>query len=98
MALDAYYAISRELKDAYPADYNDLGKIWDVIKKAAVNTLPLLRHVPYVGPFAEVAERALTKPGYTPARGSRDTISASDLERARAAIATNRRGNKPRRK
>jgi len=31
MALSDYYAISRELKDAYPEDFNSLGKIWDQI-------------------------------------------------------------------
>lgn len=34
VALDHYFQISRELKDAYPADYNDLGKIWKAIKEA----------------------------------------------------------------
>jgi hypothetical protein len=35
VALSTYFAISRELKDAYPADYNDLGKILSVIGDAA---------------------------------------------------------------
>lgn len=41
-ALDVYYLIARELKDAYPADYNDLGKIWDVISIALKSLSPLL--------------------------------------------------------
>ncbi len=41
-ALEAYYLISRELKDGYPADYNDLGKIWDAIKSAASTVAPFL--------------------------------------------------------
>lgn len=48
-ALDSYYAISRELKDAYPADYNDLGKIWDVISSVAKKAAPALSAVPVVG-------------------------------------------------
>jgi hypothetical protein len=39
-AVAAYYAIRRELKDAYPADYNDWAKIWGVIKKVASVVLP----------------------------------------------------------
>lgn len=35
VALGAYYAISRQLKDAYPADYNDLGKIVRTIADVA---------------------------------------------------------------
>lgn len=34
-ALAAYYGISREMKDAYPADYNDAGKIVATIAKVA---------------------------------------------------------------
>lgn len=39
-ALAAYFAIRRELKDAYPADFNDWAKIWGVIKKVASFVLP----------------------------------------------------------
>jgi len=39
-ALAAYFAIRRELKDAYPADYNDLAKIWGAIKRVASVVLP----------------------------------------------------------
>lgn len=41
-ALSAYYAISRELKDAYPADYNDLGKIVRTIADVAGTALSTL--------------------------------------------------------
>jgi len=50
-ALKAYFAIARELKDAYPADYNDLGKIWDVISSAAKAVAPALSMIPGVGPI-----------------------------------------------
>lgn len=46
VALDAYFAIARELKDGYPSDYNDLGKIWDAISAAAKRVLPTLKKVP----------------------------------------------------
>lgn len=39
VALGAYYAISRQLKDAYPADYNDLGKIVRTIADVAGGAL-----------------------------------------------------------
>jgi len=48
-ALTTYYAISRELKDAYPAAYNDLGEMWDAISKAARQVLPFIRMVGPVG-------------------------------------------------
>lgn len=41
-AVDSYFAIARELKDAYPAEYNDFGKLWDVIKGAAKRVSPLI--------------------------------------------------------
>jgi hypothetical protein len=50
-ALDTYFAIARELKDAYPADYNDLGKIWDIISRVGKKVLPVLKVMP--GPIAQ---------------------------------------------
>jgi len=41
-ALNAYSLINRELKDAYPSDFNDLGKLWEVIKSAARAVLPII--------------------------------------------------------
>lgn len=41
-ALKAYFAISRELKDAYPEDYNSLGKILKTIGEAANLVSPAL--------------------------------------------------------
>lgn len=46
IALDNYYKISREMKDAYPADYNDLGKIWGVISSIAKSVSPFLSKAP----------------------------------------------------
>jgi hypothetical protein len=36
-ALEAYYALCLELKDAFPASYNSLESIWDAIKSVASN-------------------------------------------------------------
>lgn len=44
-ALDTYFMLSRELKDAYPADYNDLGRMWDVISGAARTLAPMLNTI-----------------------------------------------------
>jgi len=54
-ALDTYFAISRELKDGYPADYNDLGKIWDAISGALRQIGPALGAIPGWGPVASGA-------------------------------------------
>lgn len=53
-AIAAYFRINRELKDAYPADFNDLGKIWDVIKGAAKVALPALGMMP--GPLGLIGK------------------------------------------
>jgi hypothetical protein len=47
LALDTYFAIARELKDAYPADYNTTGKLGGAIKEA-LKALgpPLLAMIP----------------------------------------------------
>lgn len=93
-ALAAYFAISRELKDAYPADFNDLGKIWDVISSVAKKASPFLGMIPGIGPalsavvpmVAETGDRirAAVSRSRNPTQGS--TASASDLEIARNAI------------
>jgi hypothetical protein len=46
-ALNAYFRISREMKDAYPEDHNSLGKIWEVISRIGKTVLPIL--APFVG-------------------------------------------------
>lgn len=57
LALAAYFAIAREMKDAYPVDHNDLGKIWDVISMVGKSVLPGL--APYLGAFGPAAGAAL---------------------------------------
>lgn len=87
-AVESYFAISRELKDAYPADYNDLGKIWDVISSVAKKAAPALGFVPVVGSMlpgivrSAVAVgdriRQAAKNGSVGTRGS--VASAADVE------------------
>jgi hypothetical protein len=68
-ALEAYFAISRELKDAYPASYNDLGKLWDEISSAARTVLPM---IPALGPLTQSVKL-----------GSEAALLAGDAIRAR---------------
>lgn len=49
LALETYFAIAREMKDAYPADHNDLGKIWDAISSIAKTVSPFLGMIPGIG-------------------------------------------------
>lgn len=87
-AIDNYYRVSRELKDAYPADYNDLGKMWDVVKKAANFVAPVLRLVPG-GSALEAGARlasGLIDPMIAGSKAkSRDGPPAAALERQIAA-------------
>lgn len=59
-ALDCYFAIARELKDGYPSDYNDLGKIWDAISAASKKALPLLKNIPGFGIPSQLIGGAVT--------------------------------------
>lgn len=91
MALDTYFAISRKLKDAYPADYNDLGKIWSVIKTAAKAVLPVLKNVPGIpGLIANGLDTALGM-GEAIQGGYRSLTSAVD-KKASASLANLRKG------
>jgi hypothetical protein len=92
-ALKAYFIIRREMKDAYPADHNDLGKIWDVIKKVVIAASPALRLIPGIGPILPTVARgailagdalgALVKRTSSARTGS--TVSAADVARVRKA-------------
>lgn len=68
VAIDNYFAISRELKDAYPVEYNDKGVILSTISRVANAVSPYLGMIPGVGgilsPIASgvgVAANALDK-------------------------------------
>jgi len=92
VALAAYHRINRELKDAYPVDFNDLGKLWDVIKSAAKVVLPVIGSlgpvgaaVSTVGGSAIAGVEAIRK-ALAPAGSSRgaDQPPAAAVERAQA--------------
>lgn len=46
VAVNTYFQICRQLKDAYPVVYNDFGKLWDIIKGVARTVDPFLGLVP----------------------------------------------------
>jgi hypothetical protein len=59
-ALDTYFRISRELKDAYPADYNDLGRMWDTISRISKRViLPAAALIPGARPIAAAVGTAV---------------------------------------
>jgi len=82
-AIQSYFKINRELKDAYPADYNDLGKIWEVIKGAAESVLPLLH--PSLGPVVNLI-KGIKNPSRK-GRGQRESLPAAQVQRVRDSLA-----------
>lgn len=89
-AIESYFRINRELKDAYPADFNDLGKIWDAISEAANFVLPLIH--PSLGPalkgVGSMARKLLGNPsGKGRNRRGSDLPPAAKQERAAASAA-----------
>lgn len=83
-ALDTYFAIARELKDGYPADYNDLGKIWDAISGVLKQVGPALSVIPGWGPVAASAAKGVVGVGdYV--RRSRASKKASRQSTTRSA-------------
>lgn len=50
IAVDAYFAISSRLNDAYPASYNDWNALWNVIKKVGSFLRPAVQAIPTFGP------------------------------------------------
>lgn len=93
-AISAYFAVARELKDGFPADFNDLGKIWGAIKDAASALRPAIEMIPGWGSTIVGAGKLAGKIGdkivgavqrsSEPSIGS--TASASDREQARALV------------
>jgi len=97
LAVSTYFKVSRELKDAYPADYNDLGKMWDMISAGlkAVNKTNVLQAIPGFGPALQLASHGIVTGGdalrnLSQQRGPRgrqvisgrgSTVSASQKER-----------------
>jgi hypothetical protein len=60
-AVEGYFAIRRQLKDAYPASYNDLGTLWKIIKGVAGFLEPAVSAIPGVGPAAVTIAKAVGK-------------------------------------
>lgn len=93
-AISAYFAIARELKDGFPSDFNDLGKIWSAIKDAASALSPVIEMIPTFGSTivgaGKLAGRLGDKIVGAMQRSSEPTIgstaSASDREEARALV------------
>jgi hypothetical protein len=94
-AIKHYFQIVRGMKDAYPADYNDLGKIWDVISGIAKTVAPALNFIPGLGPIVSGAvtgvagigdsvRKALTRTASD--NGRQSIASASDIEMAQKAL------------
>lgn len=92
-AIRAYFAIARELKDAYPAEFNDLGTILKEIGSVALDVLPTI--FPPLSPFISAGKAA-----YKLLNGSgggkllnegkeraKSMVSASALQQAKSKIA-----------
>lgn len=103
VAMESYFAIARELKDAYPADHNDLGKIWDVISTVAKTVAPGLALIPGVGGPISAAVTGVARAGdairaavsrgkkaMVPRSSTKDRPSPADVELARAVVAARR--------
>lgn len=95
VALRTYFAIARELKDAYPADYNDLGKMLLVIKEALKTAM---RYAPGAMRAAAIPVGLAGPTGAAVATGL--NAGAGAIERIAAAInsrqPTRRSQNPPR--
>jgi len=90
MAIQNYFTIVRELPDAYPADYNDAGKIMGVIGKAIRTVSPFLTFIPGVG-------KALTAAA-GPISGALITMGKDATEARKAFKAKGGKGKRNRRR
>lgn len=92
VAIESYFKISRQLKDAYPVEFNDLGKIWDVISGAAKSISPFLSAIPGIGPvlsavvpgvagIGDTIRKALAGPQ---AKSSRDVAAKTSATQVQA--------------
>lgn len=92
VALSTYYAISRELKDAYPEDFNSFAKLWEVIKKAASVVAPALGFMGPMGAALHAGGSAIgsiidsVSEKKKPAELAKDSPPAAAIERARDAL------------
>jgi hypothetical protein len=96
VAVRNYFMVSRELKDAYPAEYNDLGQIWDVISGVLKTASPFLNLVPVAGPVLSTVASGVSSVGDRVREATRrvtkptigNVASAADIEAIRAAPLT----------
>lgn len=94
VALTTYFAIARELKDAYPSDYNTVGKIWDEISKALKVISGPLGMIPGYGTVLSGAISGAAGLGdyiRKSRKASGPTVSAAQKQRLREAPARGRR-------
>jgi len=91
VAVNTYFQIARQLKDAYPVSYNDFGKLWDVIKSVARTVDPFLGLIPGGDIIRHVGKgiggvidmvRTPAKPAPPAAKGPPDGPSVYQLEAA----------------
>ncbi len=101
-ALKMYFAIAREMKDAYPADYNDLAKIWGVIKNILSYVAPAIGMIPHpvakaiaAGIPAGVGVVSAIEKSFSKTPGNKGTPSAGAVEQARAQMAAVRARRTP---
>jgi len=94
VALKAYFLVARELKDAYPVDYNDLGKLWDTIAGAIDTVAPILSVInPLLGTGAKGIVMAgnavrglIAKKKKASATAPKEKLSAAAQERVVKAL------------
>jgi len=90
-ALDAYYMISAKLFDAYPDEYNDFGKLWEVIKGIAAPIGQVIKNVPGIGQslyavgnlVGKAVDNAYGKPGK-----SRETVTTGPQAETASTVVT----------
>lgn len=91
LALRSYFAIARELKDAYPESYNSLGTLIGTIAGVAKTVLPQIMSIfPVTAPFApivsQVAEglhKSLSREKPITDKALQTTVSEAQLEHQR---------------
>jgi len=92
LAIQAYFSIRRQLKDAYPADFNDWAKIWKVIKQIGSAVLPAIGLLGPVGHGVATGLNGLgqvidhfTVPKQAAEKG-RNPLSLADVEKLRKGV------------
>jgi len=87
-AIESYYDIVRCLNDGYPASYNDLGKLWDVISNVAKTVIPVIRNrFPAVGKgLAFIKDVGDATRNYRKAKRQTQEAFARDVSQRRNAV------------